>query len=87
MHLVPACDATAATVGQIRVLTVLLAKDREISLFVFDVGHDAIALGHELSGERVEMLCRIRDDRLFYDNPPPRPNRQPEGAAGGQTAN
>ncbi|MCL5444649.1 MAG: hypothetical protein M1121_01110 [Actinobacteria bacterium] len=54
MHLVPACDATAATVGQIRVLTVLLAKDREISLFVFDVGHDAIALGQNspASGSR-----------------------------------
>ncbi len=65
MRLVPGCDATAATLGQIRVLLVLLPHDREVPLLVFDAGYDAIALGHELAGARVEVLCPIRDDRVF----------------------
>ncbi len=77
LRLVPGCDAVGATVGQIRVLLVLLPQDREIPLFVFDAGYDAIALGHELACERVEVLCRIRDDRVFYDDPPPHANRPP----------
>ncbi|MHB8288431.1 MAG: transposase [Acidimicrobiales bacterium] len=53
----------------------LLYQDPRIPLFVFDAGYDANALGHELSGERVEVLCRIRDDRVFCDDPPPHANR------------
>ncbi len=75
MRLVPCEDATMATVGQIHRLVVLLDKDREVPLFVFDAGYDGIALGHELTGERVEVLVRIRDDRVFYTDPPARANR------------
>jgi hypothetical protein len=75
MRLTPGADATTATVGQIRRLLVLLPKDREVALFVFDAGYDGIALGHELAGERVEVLVRIRDDRVFYTDPTARANR------------
>ena len=75
MRLVPCEDATTATVGQIRRLLELLPQDREVPLFVFDAGYDGVALGHELGAERVEVCCRIRDDRVFYDDPPARANR------------
>ncbi|MHB1504100.1 MAG: transposase [Acidimicrobiales bacterium] len=34
-----------------------------------------MALSHELGGKRVEVCCRIRDDRMFYDDPPAHVNR------------
>ena len=71
-------DPTTATVAQVRRLVGLLPEDGEVPLFVFDAGYDAIAIGHDLADERCEVLCRIRDDRVFYGDPPPRPNRPPE---------
>ena len=44
----------------------------------FDAGYDPIAIGHDLADARCEVLCRIRDDRVFYGDAPPRPNRPPE---------
>lgn len=75
MRLTPATDATTATVEQVRRLIGLLPASEEVSLFVFDAGYDAVAIGHELSAECVEVLARIRDDRVFYADPPPRANR------------
>lgn len=80
MRLLPCADAIAATLEQIRRLLELLAKDREVPLFVFDAGYDGIALGYELKGERVEVLVRIRDDRVFYADPPGRTGRPAESA-------
>ena len=56
MRLIPGQEATTATVGQVTRLLALLPKDRDVPLFVFDAGYDPIALGHELNGERVEVL-------------------------------
>ena len=70
-------DATSTTVEQIRRLVGLLPDDGEVPLFVFDAGYDPIGIGHGLAGCRCEVLCRIRDDRVFYGDPPPRPNRPP----------
>jgi hypothetical protein len=74
----PLADPTNATVDQLRRLVGLLPSDDEVPLFVFDAGYDPIAMGHDLGGCRAEVLCRIRDDRVFYADAPPRPNRPPE---------
>jgi hypothetical protein len=77
MRIRPKCDATMATGDQVRRLVGLLPVDREVPLFVFDAGYDPIAIGHGLADVRCEVLTRIRDDRVFYSDPPPRPNRPP----------
>ncbi len=71
----PRQDATAATAEQIRRLVGLLPGDGPVPLFVFDAGYNPTAIGHDLAEERCECLTRIRDDRVFYADPPPRPNR------------
>ncbi|MHB1711471.1 MAG: transposase [Acidimicrobiales bacterium] len=81
MRIPPSADATNSTVAQVRRLVGLLPDDGDIPLFVFDAGYDPIALGHDLADVRAEVLTRIRDDRVFYADPPPRPNR-PQGTGG-----
>ncbi len=71
----PQMDPTTATVDQMKRLVGLLPSDGDVPLFVFDAGYDPIAIGHDLAGVRAEVLCRIRDDRVLYADPPPRPNR------------
>jgi hypothetical protein len=61
----PGSDATQATIAQVRRLVGLLPVDGEVPLFVFDAGYDPIAIGHDLADTRAEVLCRIRDDRVF----------------------
>ena len=73
----PAADTTNATVDQVRRLVALLPADGDGAMFVFDAGYDPIALGYELDATRTQVLCRIRDDRVFHHEPPPRPNRPP----------
>jgi hypothetical protein len=77
-RLAPGCDAATTTAEQIRHLVRLLPDDGDLPLFVFDAGYNPIAIGHDLAEERCECLTRIRDDRVFYADPPPRPNRPPE---------
>lgn len=76
MRIAPSADATTATVEQVRRLVGLLGDGAEVPLFVFDAGYDPIAIGHDLADLRCETLTRIRDDRVFYQDPPPRPNRR-----------
>ncbi|MCU1494190.1 MAG: hypothetical protein JWO62_1954 [Acidimicrobiaceae bacterium] len=78
MRIAPIEDATSATVTQLRRLVGLLPEEGEVPMFVLDAGYDPIAIGHDLARERCEILCRIRDDRVFYADAPPRPNRPPE---------
>ena len=78
MRINPSANPTTATVNQVRRLVDLLACDTEVPLFVFDAGYDPVAIGHDLAVDRVEVLCRIRDDRVFYADPPPHANRPPE---------
>ena len=68
-------DATTATVDQVKRLVGLLPDAGPVPLFVFDAGYDPIAIGHDLAGSRAEVLCRVRDDRVLYADPPPRANR------------
>jgi len=76
-RLSPETDETSATVVQLRRLCSLLPPDREIPLFVLDAGYDPIALGHDLGEERCEVLYRIRDDRVFCTQRPPRTRYPP----------
>jgi len=78
MRIPPSSDETTSTIDQIRRLVGLLPTDGEVPLLVLDAGYDPIAIGHDLSDCRCEVLCRIRDDRVFYGDAPPRPNRPPE---------
>ncbi len=43
-------------------------------LFVLDAGYDPIAIGHDLNDGRCEIVCRVRDDRVFYADAPTKPN-------------
>ena len=71
----PQDDPTTATVAQLRRLVALFPNDGEVPLFVFEAGYDPIGIGHDLASSRCEVLCRIRDDRVFYADAPLRPNR------------
>ncbi|MGO9458308.1 MAG: NF041680 family putative transposase [Acidimicrobiales bacterium] len=80
-RITPKEDTTVATIDQVRRLVDLLPGDAEVPLFVFDAGYDPIALAHGLGDVRAQLLTRIRDDRVFYADPPPRP-RRPKGTGG-----
>jgi Transposase DDE domain len=68
----PLADQVTATAGQIRALLGRLGGTPEVPLFVFDAGYDPIALADELAGDRAQILVRIKGDRVFYRDPPPR---------------
>jgi DDE superfamily endonuclease len=74
----PTEDPTTATVSQLRRLVELLPRERDVPVFVLDAGYDPIAIGHDLADLHCEVLCRVRDDRVFYADAPPKPNRPPE---------
>ncbi len=78
MRIPPTTNTTDTTVEQLRRLVALLPADGDVPMFVFDAGYDPIALGYELATTRAQVLCRIRDDRVFHAPAPPRPNRPPE---------
>lgn len=73
----PADTHTDATVAQIRRLVELLPGEQAAPMFVFDAGYDPIAIGHDLADINAQILCRIRDDRVFHTPAPPHPNRLP----------
>jgi DDE superfamily endonuclease len=66
----PGERAEAAAAEQIRALLPLLPAE-PIPLFVCDAGYDAAALTRALDGERAAVLVRLRDDRVFFFDPPP----------------
>ncbi|MEO5839517.1 MAG: NF041680 family putative transposase [Acidimicrobiales bacterium] len=75
MRIAPTADTTNATIDQVRRVVASLPAQRDVAMFVFDAGYDPIAIGHELATTRAQILCRIRDDRVFHAAAPPRPNR------------
>ncbi len=81
LRIAPGADATEATIAQVKALVALLREDRAVPLFVFDAGYDPIALSHGLDDTEAQVLVRIREDRVFYDDPAARPNR-PKGTGG-----
>lgn len=68
----PLADQVTATAGQVRALLGRLGGTPEVPLFVFDRGYDPIALADALAGDRAQILVRIKGDRVFYRDPPPR---------------
>src|SRR4029450_9414368 len=44
-----------------------------IPWFVFDAGYDSAQLSLDLADAGVAVLVRLRSDRCFYADPPPRP--------------
>lgn len=78
VRLGPADDETEVTATQVRdVIDRLVAAgqwrpgDPDI-LIVFDAGYDVTRLAHLLSGLPVELVGRLRSDRVLYFPPPPR---------------
>lgn len=77
MRIPPTAGATEATEAQIRRLLGLLKETSSVPLFVLDAGYDPAALAHGLRDDPVQILVRVREDRVFHAEPPPRPNRPP----------
>src|ERR1022692_2282505 len=78
VRLGPADDETAVTAAQVRdVITRLIEAgqhkegDPDI-LVVFDAGYDVTRLAYLLAGLPVELLGRLRSDRVLYFPAPPR---------------
>jgi len=46
-----------------------------VPLFAFDAGYDPIGLTVDLADVPAQLVVRIRDDRVFYRDPPDRPSR------------
>jgi hypothetical protein len=70
LHPLEDTDQTAA--AQIRALVGRLPDDRPVPLFVFDGGYDSAQLTLDLAEAPVAVLVRLRSDRCFYADPPPR---------------
>jgi DDE superfamily endonuclease len=64
-------DHTAGV--QIRALLGRLPANTQPPLLVFDAGYDSAQLSLDLADLPVVVLVRLRADRCFYADPPPRP--------------
>jgi hypothetical protein len=69
----PLDDTDQQAAGQIRALLGRLPAGGRAPLFVFDGGYDSAQLTLDLADQRVAVLVRLRSDRCFYADPPPRP--------------
>ena len=69
----PLDDTDQQAAGQIRALLGRLPAGGPMPLFVFDGGYDSAQLTLDLAGAGVVVLARLRSDRCFYADPPPRP--------------
>ncbi|HEU4899986.1 MAG TPA: NF041680 family putative transposase [Actinomycetota bacterium] len=71
LHPLDDTDHTAA--GQVRALLARLPAGGPVPWFVFDAGYDSAQLSLDLAEAPVAVLVRLRADRCFYHDPPPRP--------------
>jgi hypothetical protein len=71
LHPLDDTDQTAA--GQVRALLARLPAGGPVPLVVFDAGYDSAQLSLDLADLPVAVLVRLRADRCFYADPPPRP--------------
>jgi hypothetical protein len=71
LHPLEDTDHTAAV--QIRALLGRLPTSKQPPLVVFDAGYDSAQLSLDLADAQVAVLVRLRSDRCFYADPPPRP--------------
>jgi hypothetical protein len=77
----PGADAAAVTVGQVREVAARCGGG--VPLFVFDAGpsYDPAWLTHRLAGEGVQVLVRLRKNRVMFADPAPRGPRTPGAPA------
>jgi DDE superfamily endonuclease len=71
LHPLDDTDQTAG--GQVRALLGRLPAGGPVPWFVFDAGYDSAQLSLDLAEAPVAVLVRLRSDRCFYADPPPRP--------------
>jgi hypothetical protein len=71
LHPLDDTDQTAA--AQVRALLGRLDAGGRVPLFVFDAGYDSAQLSLDLADAPAALLVRLRSDRCFYADPPPRP--------------
>jgi hypothetical protein len=69
----PLDDTDQQAARQIRALLARLPAGERTPLFVFDAGYDSAQLTLDLADLPVAVLVRLRSDRCFYADPPPRP--------------
>jgi hypothetical protein len=69
----PLDDTDQHAARQIRALVGRLPAGGPVPWFVFDAGYDSAQLSLDLADARVVVLVRLRSDRCFYADPPPRP--------------
>jgi hypothetical protein len=70
LHPLEDTDQTAA--AQIYTLLARLPASEAVPLFVFDAGYDSAQLTLDLADAPAAVLVRLRADRCFYTDPPPR---------------
>jgi hypothetical protein len=71
LHPLDDTDHTAAV--QVRALLGRLPAGEAMPWFVFDGGYDSAQLSLDLADAPAAVLVRLRSDRCFYADPPPRP--------------
>jgi DDE superfamily endonuclease len=69
----PLDDTDQQAAVQVRALLGRLGDGGPVPLVVFDAGYDSAQLTLDLAEARVAVLVRLRADRCFYADPPPRP--------------
>jgi DDE superfamily endonuclease len=69
----PLEDTDQQAAGQIRALLERLPAGGPVPWFVFDGGYDSAQLTLDLAEVPAAVLVRLRSDRCFYADPPPRP--------------
>ena len=69
----PADDTDQRAAAQVRALLGRLPAGGPVPWVVFDAGYDSAQLSLELAEAGVAVLVRLRADRCFYADPPPRP--------------
>jgi hypothetical protein len=72
-RLQPLDDTDQTAAGQVRALLGRLPAGGPMPLVVFDAGYDSAQLSLDLVEVPVAVLVRLRSDRCFYADPPPRP--------------
>ncbi|MFL6103826.1 MAG: NF041680 family putative transposase [Actinomycetes bacterium] len=78
----PLDDTDQQAAVQVRALLGRLPDGGPVPLVVFDAGYDSAQLSLDLAEARVVVLVRLRADRCFSADPPPRPpgtNGRPRG--------
>src|SRR5829696_5457496 len=68
----PLDDTDQQAAVRVRALLGRLGDGGPVPLVVFDAGYDSAQLTLDLAEQRVAVLVRLRADRCFYADPPPR---------------